>query len=97
MERKIKTLISDDSMEIFGACAEELASYGVELHSAPKDGIKLLEEISKISPQVVVMDIFMTNLDGEGVLKALDKLDPEKRPARQEGCSRPCCCCRTCG
>ncbi len=80
MERKIKTLISDDTAELFGKCAQELASYGVELYSAPKDGIQLLEEISKISPQVVIMDIFMTGLDGEGVLGALDKLDLEKRP-----------------
>lgn len=81
MERKITALISDDSPELFGVCAKALESYGVELHPAPKDGILLLEEISKISPQVVIVDIFMPSLDGEGVMKALQKLDADKRPA----------------
>jgi len=80
MERKIKALISDNSVEVFGECAEALAQYGVELYPVPKDGIKLLEEISKVSPQVVIMDMFMSSLDGEGVLKALAKLDLENRP-----------------
>lgn len=80
MERKIKTLISDDSAEIFGACAEALAGYGVELSSAPKNGIRLLEEISRTEPDVVIMDVFMPGMDGEGVLGAIEKLDFGKRP-----------------
>lgn len=81
MERKIKALISDDTAELYGACAQALAGYGVELYPSPKDGILLLEEISKQSPQVVIADIFMANLDCEGVLRALEKLDLDKRPA----------------
>ena len=80
MERKIKTLISDDTQEFFGACAESMKGYGVELISTPRDGIKLLEEISVNTPEVMIMDAFMPNLDAEGVLKALDKLDNESRP-----------------
>ncbi len=80
MERKIKTLISDDTAEIYEVCARELAGYGVELYAAPKDGMKLLDEISRIQPQVVIMDVFMASLDGMAVLNALDKLGQEDRP-----------------
>lgn len=80
MERKIKTLISDDTQEFFGVCAESLKGCGAELIAVPRDGIKLLEEISKSAPEVIIMDAFMPNLDGEGVLKALDKLDVDSRP-----------------
>ncbi len=80
MDRKIKTIISDETAEVFGECLKALSGYGVELMSAPKDGIKLLEEISRTNPEVVIMDVFMPGLDSEGVLKAIDKLGFEKRP-----------------
>ena len=80
MERKIKTMISDETAEVFGECAKALAGYGVELASAPKDGIRLLEQISSDCPDVLIMDVFMPGLDAEGVLCAMDKLELEKRP-----------------
>ncbi len=80
MERKIKALISDESSEIFGECLNALSDYGVELLSCPRDGLKVLEEIADIHPDVAIIDVFMPGLDGIGVLNALDRLSMEDRP-----------------
>ncbi|MBQ9993117.1 MAG: response regulator, partial [Clostridia bacterium] len=80
MERKIKAMISDDSSEIFGECSKALSEYGVELIPAPRDGMKVLEEIGIQQPAVAIIDVFMPSLDGLGVISALDKLEFDNRP-----------------
>ncbi len=80
MERIIKALISDESNEVFGECSRALSGYGVELVPCPRDGLRLLEEIASLRPEIVMMDVFMPGLDGIGVLNALDRLSMEDRP-----------------
>lgn len=80
MERKISAMLTDDTQELFEASRNALSSYGVELLSAPKDGIKLLDEISEKKPQVIIMDAFMSGLDAAGVITALSRLEPEIIP-----------------
>jgi len=80
MERKIKALFSDDSTELFEECAKGLAGYGVDLISAPRDGISLLEEIGKQEPDAVLADAFLPRLDGIGLTKEVEKMELPKQP-----------------
>ena len=80
MERIIRALISDDSSEVYGECAKALSNYGVELIPCPRDGLRVIEEIVSVHPDVAMIDVFMPGLDSIGVLNALDRLAMEDRP-----------------
>lgn len=80
MENKLKVVIADDSTEFSQNCAKTLQSYSMEAVRCEKDGLKLLEKIESVEPDIVLADVFMPNLDIIGVLKNLEKLSPDKRP-----------------
>ncbi|HEX2985876.1 MAG TPA: sporulation transcription factor Spo0A [Caproiciproducens sp.] len=70
MEKRIKLLIANDSVDFnrdYGRIFEES---GMETIYTQKDGMKLLEKIESIHPDVVIADLFMPRLDGIGVMKA---------------------------
>lgn len=73
MENTIKILIAEDSAEFKDATAETYRSFNVEPIFCEKDGTILLEEINKHSPDVVVMDMFMKNIDAVGIMKNVRK------------------------
>lgn len=71
MEKRIKLLIANDTVEFsrdYGRCFDES---GLETIYTQKDGMKLLEKIETIRPDVVLADLFMPRLDAIGVMKAL--------------------------
>ena len=80
MENKLKVVIADDSTEFSQNCAKTLQSYSREAVRCEKDGLKLLEKIESVEPDIVLADVFMPNLDIIGVLKNLEKLSSDKRP-----------------
>lgn len=80
MDYKIKALISDDTNEEYGIISRELAKYGIELSSVPKDGIKILDEIAVKKPQIVILDTFLAGMDCCDILDALSKLESNKVP-----------------
>ncbi len=70
MENQIKLLISEEK-SVF--TAEELgffAAEGIVPSFCSKDGNIVIDEIAKTSPDVVLIDMFMTRTDAVGVLKA---------------------------
>lgn len=81
MDFKTKVLISDDTKEEYGIISQELAKYGIELISAPKDGMKVLEEIARKKPRVVILDTFLPGIDCCDILDALAKIEPSRAPA----------------
>ena len=80
MSNKLKVIVADDSSDFGNQCAASLRSSGMEVHLCPKDGGRLMEEIRKNSPDVVVADVFMSGLDILGVLSALDSMERGTRP-----------------
>ena len=68
MENKIKVLIADDATEFSRNCSNVLKSYGFDVVLCAKDGIKVISEIERIRPNVVLMDMFMPNVDSLGVM-----------------------------
>lgn len=80
MENKLKVLIADNSAEFGQPCAKLLKTYGMEAITLPKDGARLLSEISEYQPDVVLADVFMPKLDAIGILKELSSLGLKKKP-----------------
>ncbi|MBE6753122.1 MAG: sporulation transcription factor Spo0A [Ruminococcaceae bacterium] len=81
MDRKIVVLISDDTNELYPECQHALTKYGIELIPAPKDGLKLLEKISQTHYDVILADVFMSSIDGIGMISAMEKLSIDEIPA----------------
>ncbi|MGN0551529.1 MAG: sporulation transcription factor Spo0A [Acutalibacteraceae bacterium] len=71
MDFKIKALITEESEAFSREACEIFASYGIETHLCGKDGIEVLEKINTIKPDIVLLDLFMTRIDGIGVLRSM--------------------------
>lgn len=56
---KVKFLMSDTSAEVTAACREALELKGVEVTVVEKDGLKVLQKMLSVRPQVVLLDAFM--------------------------------------
>ncbi len=80
MERKPLVLLADDKTEFGKSCAECLKERGVEVLSTAKDGGQLLNDIEKFEPDVVLMDLFMPNLDAIGVLQKIKSVSLKRKP-----------------
>lgn len=70
MEKRIKLLIANDSVEFTRDYGRIFEESGMDTVYTQKDGMKLLEKIESIHPDVVIADLFMPRLDGIGVMKA---------------------------
>ncbi|MDO4545888.1 MAG: sporulation transcription factor Spo0A [Bacillota bacterium] len=79
--RRIKVGIADDNKEF----CEMLVDYfgekdDIELSFVAHDGIKTVENIKKMQPEILILDMVMPHLDGLGVLETINNLDMEKYP-----------------
>lgn len=71
MQKKLKVLIADDSVEFGQNCAKVIDSYGIETILCQKDGRKLLEMIEQHKPDAILSDIFMPGIDAVGVMNSI--------------------------
>jgi DNA-binding response OmpR family regulator len=72
MIKSPKILVIDDDEKLNALLKEYLSKFGFEVFSAihPADGLKLLE---KISPDLVVLDVMMPDMDGFEVCREIRK------------------------
>ncbi len=80
MKNKLKVVIADDMTEFSQACSNTLRSHGMEVERLPKDGMIILNEIKNNTPDVVLTDVFMPNIDALGLLREInnsDDIDPK--------------------
>ncbi|HHZ05763.1 MAG TPA: sporulation transcription factor Spo0A [Clostridiales bacterium] len=80
MENTIKLLITEDPAEFSREQSSVLTQFGMVADYAGKDGIEVLEKIDSLKPDVVLMDMFMTRIDGIGVLRTVNRNKTEKKP-----------------
>ena len=73
MQKKLKVLIGDNSISFGDLCADVLINLDVDVSLMPKDGIKVLEAIKSTSPDVVVIESFMAQMDAIGVMKDINQ------------------------
>lgn len=80
MEGNITVTIAGENNEYAMKCADYLTQHGFSVNLTQKDGVKLIEAIVEDTPDVVLMDAFMPNLDALGVLVKLQEIQFKKNP-----------------
>lgn len=80
MPKQRMIIISGENKEFCEPCAEALRRVGYEAAFCPKDGAAILSKIEEIKPEVVLMDIFMCNIDAMGVLDKMAEWDSSEKP-----------------
>lgn len=78
MEKRLNVVVSNDSVEFQKEYGRVLEECGMNVTYVPKDGMKLMEKIEELHPNVVLADLFMPQLDGIGVMHAAEKLGSQK-------------------
>ncbi len=74
-----KVLAIDDSRTIRNLLRMSLETAGFEFYSAC-DGVEGVERFAEVSPDVVITDINMPNMDGYGVIETLRTRDRTSVP-----------------
>ncbi len=82
METKSRVLIADSGEDFRYLMAETIASEeDMAIVGTAGDGIETLALIEQKHPNVIVMDLVLTKLDGLGVLQKLSQMNINQRPA----------------
>ena len=67
--KKIKIGIADDNKEFCDILTDYFADKeDIDLIFVSHDGIKAVENIKKLQPEILILDMVMPHLDGLGVL-----------------------------
>lgn len=70
MEKEINVLIADDNTEYAKTLGGYLAADSkINICGIAKDGFQVLEMVDILKPDVLIMDVVLSNLDGIGVLE----------------------------
>ncbi|MBQ0084114.1 MAG: sporulation transcription factor Spo0A [Clostridiales bacterium] len=80
MNTKIKVLVADNTTEFGNTCRKVLGEHGMETYLCEKDGLKLLENVKNVRPDVVLADVFMPNLDILGVIDSIKHSEIKDKP-----------------
>ncbi len=73
MDNSIKLIITDDASEFTQESLKILQDFNILASFCVKDGEELCNQIRKDSPDVVLMDAFMTRLDAIGVIRNIKR------------------------
>ena len=71
MSRKINVLLADNSEYFAIPCANVMKSHGLDVTLTEKNGKNVLEALTKQKFDVLLMDMFLPQLDALGVLEGL--------------------------
>ena len=77
MEQNKKILIADENSESRKRCKEALTRAGFRTVEEAYNGEDALMKIQRLSPDVVIADIWLSKLDGIGLLRACRTLEPK--------------------
>ena len=80
MDKNFKVLISEEEKEYAKLGTEVFEKHGFVPKYCEKNGRRVLEEIEEFEPDVVLMDVFMSGVDGIGVIKKVKAARKENTP-----------------
>ncbi len=80
MEKNYRVLISEDEKEAASVDISVFEKHGFTPKFCGKNGKSVLEEIESFSPDIVLMDIFMSGIDGIGVIKKVKAVKKDNSP-----------------
>lgn len=78
MNNPMNVLIAEDSADFGKACQRELKQVGFEVTAVKKDGRRVIEALESRHFDAVLMDVFMSGLDGIEVLEYINESLSEK-------------------
>ena len=82
MDRSIKAMIADDNSDFRKLLLEAFEKVpDIETVGTASDGFEVVEKISKLKPDVLLLDIVLPKLDGLAVINEINKMSLEYRPA----------------
>ncbi len=83
MEKDTKILIADESGETRRQLREALTSAGLRVVDEARDGEEALAKITRSHPDIVIVDLWLSKVDGIGVIRQAKNLSysPERCPA----------------
>lgn len=74
-----KILIVDDAAFMRMMIKDILTKNGYEVVGEAEDGAKAIEKFKELTPDLVIMDITMPELDGIAAVKEIKKIDGESK------------------
>ena len=78
---KIRVMLADDNQTVLRLISEYLSHQSdTEVVAAVSDGARITDEVKRLHPDVLVMDIIMPRRDGFMALEELRRLPEEQRP-----------------
>ena len=82
MEKTTKILIAEENEELRAEVRENLQKHGYRFIDEARNGEEALQMISRLRPHVVICDLWLSKLDGIGVIRAARKLPlpPSDKP-----------------
>lgn len=80
MEKKISILIAEDASGFGKTCRNTLENCGYNVIAVEKNGKAVLDGLKEFSPDVLLMDAFLQQIDALGVLREMKNLQLDKRP-----------------
>lgn len=83
MEYTTKILIADESQSQRATLREGLMRAGYRIIDEAANGEEALQKISRNHPDIVLLDVWLSKMDGIGVLRSAHNMDftPDKSPA----------------
>jgi len=79
MDTRISVLIADGSEDFSEQLRESIQSSGYDVVGVAYDGLRAVELLEQTTPDVMILDITLSKLDGLGVLKAVHAM--QEKPA----------------
>ncbi len=80
MTEKLKLLMTHDNGENTNETQNALLRHDIKASFCTKDGEELIEKICALSPDIVMMDLFMTRVDAIGVMRAIKQKELNPSP-----------------
>ncbi len=78
MANKIRIMITKEDKEFERQCENNLSAADFDVVFVEKDGSKIIEQVYKYKPDMLLLDVFMQKIDALGVLAELKKTNISK-------------------
>ncbi len=80
MEKATKILIADENEELRSVVKEQMKKIGYHMIEEASNGEEALQKVNRLSPDVVIIDLWLSKLDGIAVIRAVKKLNLAHAP-----------------
>ena len=76
MEKKLRGIVAESTDNFGKPCRNALRNHGIDAECIEKDGKRLIDTVTKVRPDAVVMDVFLPGADAISVMNSLRTQSP---------------------